>query len=80
MHLAVAPATLAYQDCVAVAEHRHCVTALRQAWPAHSGNRITYALMAGLIPVPIGWIIGWALFVRKDPLGGKRGKRAEATA
>jgi hypothetical protein len=40
-------------------------------------DRIKYALTAGLIPVSIGWIVGWALFVRKDPLNHKCRKRPE---
>jgi hypothetical protein len=58
MHLAVAPATSAYQTCVeaAQADIHYCQAKLHRDWPKYSGERIKYAVLAGLAPLPIIWI------------------------
>jgi hypothetical protein len=79
-HLAVAPVTLTYQECVEKSEDRHCLTGLRRDWPAYSSDRVTYALMVAAIPIPIGWLLGCALFARIGAAGRRCRKGAEVTA
>ena len=69
LHLAVAPATSAYRTCMAVptADAAACQANLHRDWAEHSGDRLTYAAVLGLAPIPIGWFGGWFAFARKRP-------------
>jgi hypothetical protein len=63
MHLAVAPATSAYQSCMQTqgADQSECRAILYGDWETYSGNRLPYAAVLGLAPIPLAWLIGWAL-------------------
>jgi hypothetical protein len=69
MHLAVAPATLAYRNCVQNqgTDAGECRLNLHRDWAKNSGDRLNYAALVGLAPLPIGWLIGWWVFARKRP-------------
>lgn len=69
MYLAVAPATLAYRKCVEShgSDARECQFNLHRDWAKYSGDRLNYAALVGLAPIPIGWLIGWGVLVRKRP-------------
>ena len=61
MHLAVAPATSAYRACLDShgANSGECQVILRREWAMHSGDRLSFAALVGLAPIPIGWLAGW---------------------
>jgi hypothetical protein len=61
MHLAVAPATLAYRTCVEIqqSDDRDCQANLHRDWPKYSGDRLYFAVVAGLVPLPIVWTIAY---------------------
>lgn len=42
-----------------------CRANLHRDWAKYSGDRLYYAALVGLAPIPIGWLIGWVVFVRK---------------
>jgi len=67
MHLAVAPATSAYRACLE--NHRanssECGVILHRDWAMYSGDRLSYAALIGLAPIPVGWLAGW-IFVRRS--------------
>jgi hypothetical protein len=67
MYLAVAPATLAYRNCVESqgTDARECQLNLHRDWAKYSGDRLIYAAFVGLAPIPIGWLIGWLAFTRR---------------
>jgi hypothetical protein len=64
VHLAVAPAVSAYRHCVTsqTADEGACRTALQRDWADQSGDRLGYAALIGLAPIPVGWLILWVLF------------------
>lgn len=68
MHLAVAPATLAYQTCVEKTDGRECQVNLHRDWAEYSGDRLRYAAVLGLAPIPIAWLMayGWVGFQRPN--------------
>jgi hypothetical protein len=80
MHLAVAPAARAFQTCIEKAENPECLARLRHDWATYSGDRLSYALMVGLMPIPFVWLIGWTILVRKSAFADKGRKRVEITA
>ncbi len=59
VHLAVAPAISAYQACVQGqgAHGRECQINLHRDWAEQSGRRLSYAIMIGLVPIPVAWVI-----------------------
>jgi len=63
LHFAVSPATSAYRTCVGSSDANldDCKRKLHQDWSLCSGYRVTYAALAGLAPVLIGWLIAYAL-------------------
>ncbi len=63
VHFAVSPATSAYRTCIGSPDTNldDCKRKLHQDWSLYSGDRVTYAALAGLAPVLIGWLIGYAL-------------------
>lgn len=71
MHLAVAPATEAYRACVEskASGDTECLRNLHLDWEAHSGNRISYAALAALVPLPLIWLMVYAI------MGGRRDSR-----
>jgi len=57
MHLAVAPAISAYRTCMeSPIADAACRTNLHRDWADYSGDRLTYAAVLGLGPIPIGWL------------------------
>jgi hypothetical protein len=66
MYLAVAPATSAYRGCLQShsADSGECRTIFHQDWATYSGDRLGYAALVGLAPIPVGWLAGW-FFVRQ---------------
>jgi hypothetical protein len=62
MHLAVAPAISAYRSCIEAdgADRNACVQTLHTDWTAQSGNRIPYAALGALAPLPIIWLGAFA--------------------
>jgi hypothetical protein len=44
-----------------------CRLNLHRDWAKYSGDRLNYAALVGLAPLPIGWLIGWWAFARKRP-------------
>ena len=66
MHLAVAPATSAYRACLKTpgADSSECGVTLHREWATYSGDRLSYAALIGLAPIPFGWLAGW-MFVRQ---------------
>lgn len=67
LHLAVAAATSVYRTCMAAPnfDAAACQASLHRDWAEHSGDRLTYAAVLGLAPIPIGWFGGWFAFARK---------------
>jgi hypothetical protein len=63
MHLAVAPATTAYRTCIEskISDEAECRRNLRFDWNATSGDRISYAAFAALLPLPLVWLIAYAI-------------------
>jgi hypothetical protein len=63
MHLAVAPATSAYRSCMEskISGAAECLRNLHLDWEAQSGNRIAYAALGALAPLPIIWLIVYAI-------------------
>jgi len=63
MHLAVAPATAAYRACVEskISDDAECRRNLRFDWEAASGDRISYAAFATLVPLPLIWLMAYAI-------------------
>ena len=70
LHLAVAPAISAYRTCLEspIADVAACRANLHRDWADYKGDRLTYAAVLGLGPIPIGWLAGWLLFARKRPI------------
>jgi hypothetical protein len=68
MHLAVAPATTAYRACVEsnVSDEAECRRNLHFDWNATRGDRISYAVFAALVPLPLLWLAVYAI------TGGRR--------
>ena len=71
MHLAVAPATEAYRSCVESkgAGDADCLRNLHLDWEATSGNRLSYAALGALVPLPLIWLMAYAI------MGGRRHSR-----
>ena len=69
MYLAVAPATLAYGKCVERkgTDARECQFGLHRDWADYGGDRLKYAALVGIAPIPIVWVIGWLVLVRIRP-------------
>ena len=69
LHLAVAPAVSAYQTCMEspIADAAGVPGQSSSGLGEYSGDRITYAAVLGLGPIPIGWLAGWLVFARKRP-------------
>ena len=69
LHLAVAPAISAYRTCMEspIADAAACRANLNRDWADYSGDRLTYAAVLGLGPIPIGWLAGWLAFARRRP-------------
>lgn len=67
VHLAVAPAISAYSACLENpgADRGECRAAFRRDWAMYSGDRLSYAVLVGLAPLPIGWLAGW-LYIRES--------------
>jgi hypothetical protein len=69
LHFAVSPATSAYRTCIGspdanLDDCKHKL--LHQDWPKYSGDRVSYAALAGLAPVLIAWLAyGLVAFVRR---------------
>ena len=63
LHFAVSPATSAYSTCVSSlgANLDDCKRKLHEDWSLYSGDRVTYAALAGLAPVLIAWLTAYAL-------------------
>jgi hypothetical protein len=63
MFLAVAPATSAYQTCLKShdVDRGDCQRNLRSDWTKYSGDRLAYAALVGLAPIPIVWLIALGL-------------------
>lgn len=71
MHLAVAQATTAYRACVEskLSDEAECRRNLHFDWEAESGDRISYAAFAALVPLPLFWLMAYAI------VGGRRDRR-----
>ena len=69
LHLAVAPAISAYRTCMEspIADAAACQAHLHRDWTDYSGDRLAYAAVLGLGPIPIGWLAGWLAFARRRP-------------
>ena len=63
LHFAVSPATSAYRTCISNPDANldDCKRNLHQDWSKYSGDRVTYAALVGLAPLPIGWMIAYGL-------------------
>jgi hypothetical protein len=63
MHLAVAPATAAYRACVEnkISDEAECRRNLQFDWEATSGHRISYAAIVALVPLPLVWLMAYAI-------------------
>ena len=71
MHLAVAPATTAYRSCIEskLTDNGACLRNLHVDWEATSGDRISYPAFAALLPLPLIWLMAYAI------VGGRRDRR-----
>jgi hypothetical protein len=77
MHFAVAPATSAYRACLEspAGDSGQCRATFHRDWAIYSGDRLSYAVLVGLVPIPFGWLAGW-LYVRqsrrraREPIAG----------
>jgi hypothetical protein len=71
MHLAVAPATTAYRACIESkgSGEAVCLRNLHLDWDAQSGNRMSYAALGALVPLPLIWLMAYAI------VGGRRDSR-----
>ena len=71
MHLAVAPATEAYRACVESkgSGDAECLRNLHLDWEATNGDRISYAALGALVPLPLIWLMAYAI------MGGRRHSR-----
>jgi uncharacterized membrane protein YesL len=82
MFLAVAPATSAYQSCLKShdVDRGDCQCNLRSDWTKYSGDRLTYAALVGLGPIPIVWLIALGLSAALQQRGrsGVPGQRSNA--
>ncbi|MGZ8399712.1 MAG: hypothetical protein ACXWVI_00195 [Methyloceanibacter sp.] len=67
MHFAVAPATSAYRACLEspAGDSGQCRATFHRDWAIYSGDRLSYAVLVGLVPIPFGWLAGW-LYVRQS--------------
>jgi hypothetical protein len=76
MHLAVAPATSAYRNCMEskISGEAECLRNLHLDWEAHSGNRIAYAGLGALAPLPLIWLMANVI------VGGRREARPRGYA
>jgi hypothetical protein len=63
MHLAVAPAISAYSTCLQShnADSSDCRRNLHRDWSQHSGDRLEYAALVGLGPLPMAWLIAYGV-------------------
>jgi hypothetical protein len=63
MHLAVAPATTAYRACVEskISDEAECRRNLHFDWETTSGDRMSYAAFAALVPLPLLWLMAYAI-------------------
>jgi hypothetical protein len=63
MHLAVAPVRTAYRSCLEtkISDNPACLRNLNLDWEGHSGNRIRYAALAALVPLPLIWLAVYAI-------------------
>jgi hypothetical protein len=62
LHFAVSPATSAYRTCIGSPDANldDCKRKLHQDWSKYSGDGVTYAAVAGLVPVLIAWLTAYA--------------------
>ena len=69
VHLAVAPAISAYRHCIKnqTVDAGACQATLQRDWAHDSGDRLGYAALIGLAPIPFGWLIGWLAFAPQPP-------------
>ena len=69
VHLAVAPAISAYGHCMKgqAADASACQASLHRDWAQFSGDRLGYAALIGLAPIPFGWLMGWLVFAGQRP-------------
>jgi len=74
MHLAVAPATSAYRSCLEtkISDNTACLRNFNLDWEGDSGNRIRYAALAALVPLPLIWLAAYAI------MGGRRETKLRA--
>ena len=63
MHLAVAPATSAYRSCLEtkISDNTACLRNLNLDWEGQGDNRIRYAALAALVPLPLIWLAAYAI-------------------
>jgi len=63
MHLAVAPVRTAYRSCLEtkISDNTECLRNLNLDWEGHGGNRIRYAALAALVPLPVIWLTAYAI-------------------
>jgi hypothetical protein len=89
LYFAVSPATSAYRTCISRADANldDCKRMLHQDWSGYSGDRVTYAALAGLAPGLIAWLIayGFVASVRRRQIrpwdqSERRGELAGASA
>jgi hypothetical protein len=71
MHLAVSPATTAYRACIErkSSDGPECLRNLHLDWEATSGNRMSYAALGALVPLPLIWLLAYAI------MSGRRDSR-----
>ncbi len=68
VHLAVAPAISAYGRMKSQAAGASaCQATLHRDWAQFSGDRLGYAALIGLAPIPFGWLMGWLVFAGQRP-------------
>lgn len=66
--LAVEPAIFAYRECMSTqpADPSACHAKLYRDWSHYSGNRLSYAVLVGLAPIPIVLLVAFGLTRRRD--------------
>ena len=71
MYLAVSPATTAYRNCIESksSDEAVCLRNLHLEWDAVSGNRMAYAALGALVPLPLIWLLAYAI------MSGRRDSR-----
>lgn len=65
--LAVEPAIFAYRECLKgqTADPSACQANLHRDWSHYSGNRLSYAALVGLAPIPIVLVVAFGLTRRR---------------